>query len=53
MTKIFEKDEEIEYVIKMIEENPTILDSMNTDQLEMVNDYLKKYQKHLTDKGEK
>lgn len=53
MSKTFEKDEEIEYVIKLIEENPDILNSMNTDQLEMVNDYLKKYKNHLENKGEK
>ena len=54
MKNTFKKEEDIEMVLKMIENDNTILNKLNVEQLELVDDYLKRYEDHLkTTKGEK
>lgn len=54
MENTFKKEDDIETVLKMIDNDKTILNELNVEQLELVDDYLKKYENHLnTTKGAK
>ena len=43
----FKKDNEIEYVLNLIEQDSSILSKLNLDELEEIAEYLSKYKQHL------
>ena len=45
----FKKDNEIEYVLSLIEQDPSLLSKLNIDELEEIAEYLTDYKKYLID----
>lgn len=52
MKNKFEKDEEIEYVLRLAEQDPSILSNLNFDELEEIAEYLTNYKQYLIDSQE-
>lgn len=47
MNEIFVKDELIDQLIEVASKDSSILDQLTVGELEMINEYLEKYKKHL------
>ena len=45
----FKKDNEIEYVLSLIEQDSSLLSKLELDELEELAEYLTKYKQHLND----
>ena len=45
----FEKDNEIEYVLNLIEQDSSLLSKLDLEELEEIAEYLTKYKQHLLD----
>ena len=45
----FKKDNEIEYVLRLIEQDSSILSKLELDELEEIAEYLTKYKQYLLD----
>ena len=43
----FKKDNEIEYVLNLIEQDSSLLSKLELDELEEIAEYLTKYKQHL------
>ena len=43
----FKKDNEIEYVLSLIEQDSSLLSKLDLDELEEIAEYLTNYKKHL------